>query len=409
MDDGKPLAFEVECGGIVQEFRESLDAVYAAIGMDPAQPQEMARRFGLNKTLTWHLSRLLREESALLGMPHIPGTFAMEKVLSAALSAGAGPELVERVRGVMRRYDRVIERHVGDRTTLDLMLDGMGTEPEYALEASRRLAFRGMSGIRGVQVQTTVLNAIVHPSAKGRDRVDVAAINGYIGIRRLRPNVRCMLMTSHCWEGQESKRGHLVSEPIFAPSSDRYHSTVLEHYGERGHAGRGIEMLPTDHGLDIILAPGEVGNQSLFDLAVGEVLRSIGSRYAQEGDRTGEVSLGVSIPSERLVFDLLYHQELDFVGSARSLVFDTVDTNLAMRYLADDSPARLPLCPRVTDLGASPLVLATPHVPGHAMLARQMCERLGWVYEDLRGLRIELEHPPINSTVVLRFDLPERG
>ncbi len=45
---------------------------------------------------------------------------------------------------------------------------------------------------------------------------------------------------------------------------------------------------------------------------------------------------------------------------------------------------------------------------GHGMLARKVCERIGVAFEDMRGIRLEIEYPPLNSEILLRFDLPER-
>ncbi len=407
MEQTVDLTFETDCAAVVSELRESLRAVYEQIGMDPGVPQEMARRFNLNKTLTWHLSRLISAETPLLGMPHIPGTLAMEKVLKAARGAGASADEIERVRSTMRRYDVVVRRHVDDRTTLDLMLDGMATEPEHALEASRRLAFRGASGIRGVQVQTRVLNAFVLPNRENPDRLDVAAVSGYIGVRRLRPRVRCMLLTVRSWRGDEDFALNPHWEPIFEPADGNPSNSILDHYGKRGHSGKGAELVSNPQGMEIVLAPGEVGNLSMFDIARADVLRGIGNRYANENDDTGEVSVSLSVPSERLVFDLLYHKDLDFVGRAKPLVFDLVDNYTRGRREQTD-PSLLPFVPHVTDLGDAPLMLSTPHVPDHGQLARRVCQRLGVPFEEMRGLRLDVDYPPLNSEITLRFDLPRR-
>jgi hypothetical protein len=407
MQSAAERTFEADCEAAVSELRAALLEVYIAVGMDPAVPQEMARRFSLNKTLTWHLSRLLAEERCLPAMQHIPGSLAMEKVLKATAPEGPTREQVDRVRSAVRRYDVVVKRHVDDRTMLDLILDGMANDAEDSLEMSRRLAFRGASGIRGVHVQTRVLNAFVVPNAKDPDRVDVAAVSGYIGVRRLRPKVRCMLLNVRSWREDRSKSEPSGWEPIFEPYDGDPSNSILEHYGERGHVGRGPELVPRDGGLEIVLHPGEVGNGSMFDIARADVLRAIGERWARADDSVGEVSVSLTVPSERLVFDLLYHRDLAFVGKARPLIFDMVDRESA-GYRSADDPSRLPLTPAVTDLGPAPIVMSTPHVPGHGMLARQVCERLGVAFEDMRGLRMELEYPPVNCEITLRFDLPQK-
>ncbi|MFG0293361.1 MAG: hypothetical protein ACIAQF_03995 [Phycisphaerales bacterium JB065] len=406
MESGVTLSFETDCAAVVGELRSALEDLYAAIGMDPAVPQEMARRFSLNKTLTWHLSRLIGEDRCLPAMQHIPGSLAMEKVLKAAKGAGATADQCDRVRGAVRRYDLVVRRHVDDRTTLDLMLDGMATEPDKALEASRRLAYRGASGIRGVQVQTRVLNAFLIPNRDDPDRIDIAAVSGYIGVRRLRPKVRCMLLSVRGWQEQDDQA--IGWEPIFEPLDGNPSNSILEHYGERGHAGKGADLVPTDDGLEIMLQPGQVGNQSIFDIARADVLRGLGNRWADGEDSTGEVSVSLSVPSERLVFDLLYHRDLSFVRNARPLLFDMVD-RASSGFRSEDHPGLLPLTPALTDLGPGPIVMSTPHVPGHGMLARKVCERLGVAFEQMRGIRMELDYPPINSEITLRFNLPQKA
>lgn len=406
MDSEVTLSFESDCTSAVDELRAALVELYGSVGMDPAVPQEMARRFSLNKTLTWHLSRLIAEDRCLPAMQHIPGSLAMEKVLKAAKGGGASEAQCERVRTAIRRYDLVVRRHVDDRTTLDLMLDGMASDPDKALEASRRLAFRGASGIRGVHVQTRVLNAFLIPNAQDPDRIDVAAVSGYIGVRRLRPMVRCMLLNVRGWH--RAGEGGVGWEPIFEASDGHPSNSILDHYGERGHIGKGADLQHTEEGMEIVLQPGQVGNQSMFDIARADVLRGFGTRWADDRDATGEISVSLTVPSERLVFDLLYHQDLDFVGKARPLIFDTVDRH-THGYRPGDHPGRLPLVPMVTDLGAPPIVMSTPHVPDHGMLARKVCERLGVAFEAMRGIRMELDYPPINSEIMLRFDLPHRG
>jgi hypothetical protein len=405
MTNAVELSFQSDCAAVVSELREALGAVYDAIGMDPGVPQEMARRFRLNKTLTWHLSRMLAEPDCLPAMPHIPGALAMEKVLRAAVGGGASEEQAERVRRALRRYEIVIRRHVDDRTTLDLMLDGMSSTPDRALEASRRLAFRGSSGIRGVQVQTRTLTAFVTPNADNPDRLDVAAVSGYVGVRRLRPKVRCMLLTVRSWNNAE---GEPVGwKPIFDPIDGDPSNSILEHYGERGHAGKGAELVPNDGGMEIVLQPGEVGNQSMFDIARADMLPALGNRWSDDGDDTGELGVSLTVPSERLVFDLLFHHELNFIADARSVIFDLVDRKGA-GFRDEEHPSVLPFRPSVTDLGGAPLVMSTPHVPGHGMLARKVCERMEVAFEDMRGIRLEIEYPPLNSEILLRFDLPKR-
>jgi hypothetical protein len=46
----------------LHEVRGALAEVYASAGADPAEPQGVARRYNLNRNLTWKLSRVLRSD-----------------------------------------------------------------------------------------------------------------------------------------------------------------------------------------------------------------------------------------------------------------------------------------------------------------------------------------------------------
>ncbi len=87
-------------------------------------------------------------------------------------------------------------------------------------------------------------------------------MSGYIGVRRLRPRVRCMLLTS-------AGTTPAANQSVGSRSSIRSTVTgnsILEHYGERGTPAR-ADLIPTDGGMEIVLQPGQVGNQSMFDIA----------------------------------------------------------------------------------------------------------------------------------------------
>src|SRR4051812_40512166 len=52
---------ETECRVVVGEVQGALLEAYGVLGLDPAQPQEASRRLGLNKNLTWKISKILTE------------------------------------------------------------------------------------------------------------------------------------------------------------------------------------------------------------------------------------------------------------------------------------------------------------------------------------------------------------
>ncbi|MHC4992994.1 MAG: hypothetical protein ACYTGC_18630 [Planctomycetota bacterium] len=141
------VTFEQACQDAVNDLRAALVELYDSVAADPLSPQDVSRRFRLNKTLTWNVSRLIQAPDGLAALTHVPGKAAIEKLLDATQRDGASDRAVENVRTATDAFEHVVEEHVGDRGTLDLVLDGITTPTTDGLERSRKLAFRGNSGL----------------------------------------------------------------------------------------------------------------------------------------------------------------------------------------------------------------------------------------------------------------------
>ena len=148
---------ERECSEAVGRLRAALIGLYDSVGADPSSPQEVARTFRINKTLTWNMAKLMQSGDGLAAVPHVPGNSSIERFLKATESKGANKKAVEAVRTATREFERVISVHVGDRATLDLVIDAMPNSDAQGLELSRKRAFLGNSGIYGVQARANLM------------------------------------------------------------------------------------------------------------------------------------------------------------------------------------------------------------------------------------------------------------
>src|SRR5262245_44970872 len=145
--------FENQCRASVDRLRSALIELYDSIGADPGKPQDVSRSLRVNKTLAWNVARLLQAEDSLAAVPHVPGASSLEKVIQASARNGADAETVAKAREAVADFRRMISAHAGDRPTLDLIIDG-ARSAKSPLELSRKLAFRGNSGLYGVQART---------------------------------------------------------------------------------------------------------------------------------------------------------------------------------------------------------------------------------------------------------------
>src|SRR5215471_507782 len=110
-----PYKLQTKSTQMIEETRQALQGVrgglielYGAVGADPTAPQDVARRYGLNRNLTWKLSRVINASGPFASLNHLPGYQGLELAIGAFESAGASREAVEQLRAAVRRFTEVV-------------------------------------------------------------------------------------------------------------------------------------------------------------------------------------------------------------------------------------------------------------------------------------------------------------
>jgi len=295
----------------------------------------------------------------------------------------------------------MIRDHAGDRPTLDLIIDGAGSASNSRLELSRKLAFRGNSGLYGVQARTKVNTYFLAPTPGKPERLDVVNISGYVDFRRLRPGVRWPIFMMRAWG--TSKDSSI--EPI-EPSEEAAEGFPVMHSFARGNLPK-LERVVTGEGRNFDLQAGPVGNEGAFDCFWGDILRGAVDRYSKAGENeTGEFGANITAPAETLVMDIIVDQELEFALNPELFVFGHIFTR-GLPTGGKDDPSLLPIQQPLRQLTGSPPLVNTPLVPNYARLVSRVYERMNWDPKQFRGVRLTLEYPPLGSNVILRFKLPQ--
>lgn len=393
---------EQECQSAVDRLRAALIDLYDNVGADPASPQDVARAFHIGSTLSWNIAKLLQAPDGLAAVPHVPGTASIEKILKATSSRGASERSVREVREAAQQFEKMIEIHVGDRSTLDLIIDGLATNGAAGLEMSRKRAFNGNSGIYGVQAKSYMMSCYLAPNADDPDQLDMVMLRGYVALRRLRPSVRIPVFRIRQW----SEAGQAIGSQQWKPLVEGSDGPLLSAFN-RGDIPE-IDAVPVEGGTDYVLQPGPIGNRGAFDCFLGDMLRAGASRYRTDEDTTGEFGATVTVPSEQLVFDLIAHKDASFALEATSHVYAAYFTH-EQRGGQWDEAARLPIRQSPVELAGSPPAVATPLVPRYSDMQSYVFDRLGWKASDFQGVRFQMKYPPLGSTVIQRFELPARG
>lgn len=393
--------FEEHCRRSVHGLRGALLDLYRAVGADPARPQDVSRRFRLNKNLTWKVARILAAEDAFSAVPLIPGTGGLDILLEAMAGAGAPAAAVDRVRGAAVEFDRMIEVHTGDRGTLELVLDSMGAG--RPLEMSRKLAFRGASGVWGIQAGVRVTTHVLAPNRDDPSRLDAALMGGLTRVRRLRPVERWPVFQVRLYEDDGTTRTSTTRREAIEPGTgDRPGDPWLM---RSFCTGAMPEVHVSSHpGATLYeLGEGPVGKTGEFSCLFGFIDRGEVPRFRDEANRVGELVSSVSIPSEHLQLDLIAHESLGEVLGAEAMLYGSIGGSLD-----NVGSMRLPMAERVTDLGVGAPV-GTPLIERYDEAVGAVMARAGWDAREFRCLRLVMECPPMSSRALLRYALPERA
>lgn len=401
--------FVQETKVVLQGLRSSLLAVLSAAGADATRPQEMARQFGLNKNLTWKLSRVIRESDALAALAHMPGRPGLRIFLEAMEKSGATAEALDQVKRSIAELDALVRTHSGDRETLEAMVGGIGGASAAARsEAQRKLAFRGNSATWGVQARVQVSCHFAAPSVSSPDLLDVAIVAGLVDFRRLRADTPWAVATiSRVADdfSPQSARGFQAVEPEYqgadlAPLMPEFCGrpmpTVRLGPGQRPQLQR------------IELVEGPVGNTGATTCIAGWCHRGQVARYRSEEDGYGAHQVVLSTPVELVFHDLYVHRSLAFAHSPKVAMYNQLPSG-PMPGNPMDPAATMPLHEGITRLGAFPPDVVTPELAWYPRMMEHVSGRLGWKLDEFVGFRVRMAYPPIPTRLSLMYQLDERG
>jgi hypothetical protein len=385
--------------GVKRSLREMLNAAQ----VDVSSPGEVARRLGLNRNLTWKLAKVLSESNIYTALQHLPGEEGLE-IVAAAMARVAVPDLViQPFRAALKQFDEVVRVHAGDRTTLDLILDSMGGQgSDERLEQSRKLAFRGNSGLWGLQARVRSTTTVIAPNKDDPSMMDLCIVGGVVDFRRLRPGINWPLFRPRQYQddGSPIDLGP-KEEPVDPSSSDPSTPMLIRDFCSPNMPE--IRAVRSRLGWDYEMGDGPVGNLGAFSCFFGRIVRRADSRYRTATNRYFDLLSHVSMPAETMVFDLLIHKDLPFLMSPKVLLVASTDGSSP-----GDTGRSIPVESRPVELTGRPPSLGTTLIPRYEGLTAMLFERMGHPARDFRALRLTMKYPPMHAVTVLRNELLER-
>jgi len=398
--------FESDARIAVDGLRTALSDLIAEVKCDPAQPQEIARRFGLDKTLTWKIARVICDDDALAAAMHVPGRASVRALVDALSKKGAGAELTESVMAAMDRFESFVTTHCGDRTTFEVMLGsaGGGVSRKRA-ETSRKSFYQGASAIWGVQARVHVSLHFVAPNHQDEERLDLAVIAGFLGFRRLRPEVSWTVaaMATHADAGAPVAHRDIrpidpALKPGDAPLLARFCSTpqpVLRENLRR----KGVTRYE--------LAEGPIGITAAADCITGWVARGEVNRYRMPDDHLGEHIVRLSTPVEVLYHDFYVHRSLTFAMKPTIHLYSDLPGGPIFPLDGLDR-GQLPVSEEIVDLGEGPPSASAADIANYRGMVDTAAQSMGRTMKEFRGFRFRMKYPPIPAQALYRYELPEK-
>lgn len=392
---------EADCSAAIQQLRAALTELFHAAQADYTQPQQVCRKFGLDKSLVYRVAKLIATDHPIAAVSHLPGRGGMDILLNKMAAKGAPDDALAHVRKALDEFDRVVETHAGSRDRFELILDSMGySAGDDHLLSSRQLAFRGNSGVCGVQARVRVSASFVVPGIAGPDTLDAVSLAGFVDFCRLRPDVAWPLFRFSTYRGDWVRASDVKAGELLDDGAPR----LLREFCSPNMPE--IESRTTESSTEIVLTGGEVGNLGAFDCYFGYIARGANA-YRTPEDPTGEFVANISLPIERLIFDLHCHKAVPMTETPQVLVY-----NRAGGLTEDPAQCRtdqlLPIRARLVQVAGSPPAVATPHVRKYPDMVAAIYEYLNVDPRDMRCLRLEMPLPPMPSSIVARWTLPEQ-
>lgn len=404
IDDGKSA---------VHGLRRALATMLQSVGASAEEPQEIARRFGLDKTLTWRIARVVREEDVWEAVQHIPRRPSIQLFVTAMTKHGASNQSAELVYDALDQFEEFVLRHSGDRETLEMMAGPSARRSsDKRMEAFRKTGYEANSAIWGVRAKMQLATKFVVP---GTDpgMLSLGTVCGLVDFRRLRPETRWAVASVYSWGGENSEHQELtgVIQPMHkdSPRNARGLATpeslLLGQFCTTPLPDMQIIEQPA-RTYRYMLTEGPVGNTAAATMLLGFKSPNTASDRPSYAGEVGNHLVSLSTPCEELLHDVFIHKSLAFAMNPTAHVFSQMPGG--PQFPNDGGTASgLPVPQEVVDLGggeADPDIMIA-EIPNYLEILHMATDSMGPPLKDFRAFRYRLRYPPIPTLAIMRHAL----
>jgi len=389
---------ELRCAQAGGDLLQQLTRVINEVPGADAGPQRLATLLGVDKVLASRLLKALRAPDPMSVLHRAPGPDPLRRVLKASAKKGVDPELIALASQAVDRFETLIRSEIGDRSALEAILSAWVPEARREFELRRKQsAFRAMSQLKGVQAEVYAETAVFAPAPSDPTRIDVVWIKCLVNLQVLRPNVRVKFTSRRAVESGADRRPLTLSGDAIEDAQGAILAAYSSDPAPQLEAHRAGELM------HYLLEPEGFGASHAQTLVTCEVNRAEIGRYVEDTSRKAWASSDVNIPSRRLQFDVLVHEDL-YAGAHPDLViYDTAINGQADINDPERDIDRLDLIETTEHLGRGVDRFASSLVPRSRQLLGEVFSTLGFDAEKTRGYRVVSDYPIYGSQYAMCF------
>jgi hypothetical protein len=402
------LDFTEHSGEVLRRLRTSLAELIKTLPGRVRSTGDLQKLLNVDSKLCWQVMKVAGPGDAMALATFVPTPVPMKRLVRAAANKGVSPSLVEELMSAYRAFEELVSTHAGDRSTFDSMASGATAttgagddDLQPTALAHRKATFKAHCHYCGMQLDTSMVVAMIHPSAGNTGRFDLANLRGKLGMRRLRANAdvivdRFKSVESANVDGDKDVHEHLYFDPeafarCGAPVMARFSTDPLPQFNTvHDKDGRSFSSLAGD----------AVGQLSSVDLVFGEMMPNVPLMKATESRYGFGGAIGVGCPTMLSVVDHVIHR-----ASFRDLEyrFSTHWQTTTADFSGNTRGPVLPFRDRINKVEGGLDGARLLEVPNYLELLQFVCDERGWNVDDFDVYRARVEYPLFFSRLWIDF------
>lgn len=395
-----PMSFEAETRQVLGSLRSALTGLIGAVPSEVRRPVDLQRALGIDGTIGWGIFRTATAPDPLASAPYVPSSARLKKFIAAAREAGLPPHLIQETESAAIAFDKLVERHAGDREVFDsLVSDYTGDSTETIDLRHKKMAYEATSHLFGLQCDMLLSTTILAP-ARDPGYLDSATIIGNIGLRRMRKWATYRTNITR-YETMRSRPSTSITwEPL--SSTDTRFPGLMPAFGSQPPPP--VRLIDAENMTGLEVDIPDVGLTGSTTFYVSYVTRNGGEmdpHWSHEAGSCYTMRTSIRRPAQWTVYDAIIHRDVFPSGNGTLRVYR--DEPRLVNGLWQQTGQELGLREQLNDLGHGIDGLRLVEVPNYPDILRYSFEQLGWNPREFRVFRCRIQYPVTGSMLLLEF------